>query len=357
MTCRVPRYFCTPKWNHLTSAFPDEELKTLARAAVRPLEKRGKPYLYNEGKMIKARLFPQISARRRRRNSFVALFEEDVVCDALARRMKGIMEASRKAALRQRDARIAPSEEESDESAPENPPEGDDEGESPIIPEETQGHGTSACSAEAVGDPEDFGVSRTSPTKAIEQVHLPRGKRSSGGFASAEPNLSASEIPIPADPISTPGAGNVEAGQPGKRKASFSSGRPYPKIPRVVAYVDSSSGDEGEGDVEKEAGMVPPEEQIRDNAGGSTNLPGQPHLLDSLKLVGETAVPFGGFVTAVYTAELNPRNKSIRSETAFQIGGHPTANSNGGLFGGQAADHDRRSPTEVKTKEMPSASP
>ena len=51
----------------MTSAFTDEELKTLARAAVRPLEKRGKPYLYDEGKMIKARLFPQISARRKRR--------------------------------------------------------------------------------------------------------------------------------------------------------------------------------------------------------------------------------------------------------------------------------------------------
>ncbi|KAK0591234.1 hypothetical protein LWI29_037327 [Acer saccharum] len=46
MTCRVPRYFCTPQWNHMTSAFTVEELKTLARAAVRPLEKRGKPYLY-----------------------------------------------------------------------------------------------------------------------------------------------------------------------------------------------------------------------------------------------------------------------------------------------------------------------
>ena len=63
----------------MTSAFTDEELKTLARAAVRPLEKRGKPYLYNEGKMIKARLFPQISACRRRRKftffiSFFLLF-------------------------------------------------------------------------------------------------------------------------------------------------------------------------------------------------------------------------------------------------------------------------------------------
>ncbi|KAK1583644.1 hypothetical protein Q3G72_025792 [Acer saccharum] len=127
MTCRVPRYFCTPQWNHLTSAFTDEELKTLARAAVRPLEKRGKPYLYNEGKMIKARLFPQISARRRR------LFEVDVVCDALARRMKGIVEVSRKAALRQQDAGIAPPKEESDGSAHENLPKEMMRGEYPIM--------------------------------------------------------------------------------------------------------------------------------------------------------------------------------------------------------------------------------
>ncbi|KAK1555412.1 hypothetical protein Q3G72_026018 [Acer saccharum] len=35
--------------------------------------------------------------------------------------------------------------------------------------------------------------------------------------------------------------------QPGKRKASFSPGRPTPKVPQVVAYVDSSSGDEEAG--------------------------------------------------------------------------------------------------------------
>ncbi|KAK0578741.1 hypothetical protein LWI29_015512 [Acer saccharum] len=312
MTCLVPQYFCTPQWNHLTSAFTNEELKTLARAAVRPLEKRGKPYLYNEGKMIKARLFPQISTRRKR------LFEVDVVCDALAHRMKGIVEASRKAALRQRDAGIAPPEEESDGSALENPPEGDDEeGVPDYVPEETQGHGTTACSAEAVGDPEDFGISRTSPDQGNQASPPSKGKEkvgdpsepeqatfSSGSSSphsaaympnvtsqdveavvghlgavalkvstSAEPNPSVLEILTPADPISTPGGSNIEAGQPGKRKASFSSGRPYPKIPRVVAYVDSSSGDEGEGDVEKEAGMVPPEEQIRDNVGGSTDLP------------------------------------------------------------------------------------
>ena len=51
----------------MTSVFTDEELKTLAQAAVRPLKKRGKPYLYNEGKMIKTRLFPQISACHKRR--------------------------------------------------------------------------------------------------------------------------------------------------------------------------------------------------------------------------------------------------------------------------------------------------
>ena len=61
-----------------------------------------------------------------------------MVCDALARRMKGIVEASRKAALRQRDAGIAPPEDESDENAPENPPEGDNEGGVPdYVPEET----------------------------------------------------------------------------------------------------------------------------------------------------------------------------------------------------------------------------
>ncbi|KAK1582979.1 hypothetical protein Q3G72_019935 [Acer saccharum] len=110
-------------------------------------------------------------------------------------------------------------------------------------------------------------------SQGVEAIEGHSGAVAPEVSTSAEPNPSASEILTPADPISTPGGSNVEAGQPGKRKASFSSGRPYPKIPRVVGYVDSSSGDEGEGDVEKEAGMVPPEEQIRDNAGGSTDLP------------------------------------------------------------------------------------
>ena len=42
------------------------------------------------------------------------MFDVDIVYDAQARRMKGIVEASRKAALHQRDARIAPPEDDSD---------------------------------------------------------------------------------------------------------------------------------------------------------------------------------------------------------------------------------------------------
>ncbi|KAK0573858.1 hypothetical protein LWI29_014653 [Acer saccharum] len=312
MTCWVPRYFCTPQWNHMTSAFTDEELKTLARATVCPLGKRGKPYLYNEGKMIKARLFPQISARRKR------LFKVDVVCDALARRMKGIVEVSRKAALRQRDTGIAPPEVESDDSAPENPPEGDDEGAVPdYVPEETHGPEMAACSTEAVGDPEIFGASRAAADQDNQAGLTSKGKEKMGnpseperatcpnrsnsphsavntpnvnsqGFEAAgghsgvvapkistfvEPNPTAPEILTPVNPTPTPGEGNVEVGQPGKRKASFSSGRPYPKIPRVVAYVDSSSDDEGEGGVGRDASVTPPADQIKDGVGGSTDFP------------------------------------------------------------------------------------
>ena len=98
-------------------------------------------------------------------------------------------------------------------------------------------------------------------------------------LTSVEPNPTAPEILTPVNPTPTPGEGNVEVGQPGKRKASFSSGRPYPKIPRVVAYVDSSSDDEGEGEGEGEGGagkdacVTPPTDQIKDNVGGSTDFP------------------------------------------------------------------------------------
>ncbi|KAK0586234.1 hypothetical protein LWI29_003244 [Acer saccharum] len=206
ITCKVPRYFCSPQWNHMTSTFTDEELKTLARAAVRSLEKRGKPYLYNEGKMIKARIFPQISACRKR-------------------------------LLRQRDAGIAPPEDESDESTPENPPEGDDkEGVPNYVPEETHGQETTACSAEAVGVPESFGVSRTAADQDNPAVPSSKGKERMGHPSEPEqvtfpsgsdsphptanmPNATsqgaeavgghsgvvAPEILTPAKPISTPG--------------------------------------------------------------------------------------------------------------------------------------------------------
>ncbi|KAK0574654.1 hypothetical protein LWI29_026804 [Acer saccharum] len=264
MTCRVPRYFCTPQWNHMTSAFTDEELKTLARAVVRPLEKRGKPYLYNEGKIIKARLFPQIFACRKR----------------------------------------PPPEDDSDGSALEDPLEGDDEeGVPDYMPEETHGPDMIACSTEAVGDPEGLEASRTAanqdnqagPSKGKdkvghpsepEQATIPGGSNSphsaantpsvtSQGFEAAggHSGVAASEILTPANPTPTPGKGNVEVRQPGKRKASFSSGRPYPKIPRVVAYVDSSSDDEGEGGVGRDASVTPPPDQIKDSVGGSTDFP------------------------------------------------------------------------------------
>ncbi|KAK0573403.1 hypothetical protein LWI29_007589 [Acer saccharum] len=208
--------------------------------------------------MIKARLFPQISACRRRH----------IVSDGLARRMKGIVEASRKAVLRQRDAGIAPPEDESDEGTPGNVPEGDDEeGVPDYVPEEAHDQEPTECSAGAEG-PSSKGKEKVGDLPEPEQANPPSGSGSphsaadmqnvpfeavggpSGAVApefptSVEPNRSSSEIPASVDPISTPGDSNTEAGPTGKRKASFSSGRPFPKIPRVVAYVNSSSEDEG----------------------------------------------------------------------------------------------------------------
>ncbi|KAK1576184.1 hypothetical protein Q3G72_011626 [Acer saccharum] len=231
--------------------------------------------------------------------------------DGLARRMKGIVEASRKAVLRQRDAGIAPPEDESDEGTPGNVPEGDDEeGVPDCVLEEAHDQEPTVCSVGAEGTSGNFGVSRTSADSGNpagpsskekekvgdlpepEQANPPSGSGSphsaadmqdvpleavggpSGAVApefptSVEPNRYSSEIPASADPISTPGDSNTEAGQTGKRKASFSSGRPFPKIPRVVAYVNSSSEDEGEDD----ASVTPPREQVRESAGGSAGLP------------------------------------------------------------------------------------
>ena len=85
----------------------------------------------------------------------------NVVCVALARRMKGIVEASRKEALRQRDAGVAPPDDKSEGSAPEDLPDNDEEGVPEYMPEEIHGQETTACSKEAAADSEAFGVSRT----------------------------------------------------------------------------------------------------------------------------------------------------------------------------------------------------
>ena len=75
VTRKVPRYFCSPKsWNNAAPILSDGELKNLARAAVRASRKRGGPYLLDEEKMIKAGLFPRLSAARKRCNSYCPFF-------------------------------------------------------------------------------------------------------------------------------------------------------------------------------------------------------------------------------------------------------------------------------------------
>ncbi|KAI9191064.1 hypothetical protein LWI28_003041 [Acer negundo] len=64
---KSPRYFCSPEpWNESAPVYTDEELKRLARAVVRPLEKRGGSYFFDEDKMIAACLFPPLTADRKR---------------------------------------------------------------------------------------------------------------------------------------------------------------------------------------------------------------------------------------------------------------------------------------------------
>ncbi|KAK0596012.1 hypothetical protein LWI29_011995 [Acer saccharum] len=55
---------------------------------------------------------------------------------------------------------------------------------------------------------------------------------------------------------------NTRGRQSGKRRALFSPGHPAPKIPRVVTYVDSSSGDEGDAGVEQTMTRTPPRDQV-----------------------------------------------------------------------------------------------
>jgi hypothetical protein len=251
--------------------------------------------------------------------------------------MKGIVEASRKEALRQRDSGIAPPEDNTDGSPHEVFPDADEEERVPAyVPEETHGRDTIPRSTETMGDSGLLGVSRTNadqgnqrgPTtsKGKEKVgysseseracfrggsrsphsaaHAPsdnsRGVEAAEGHSgaavpevptSAELAAAVPETPAPADPALIPGGSGIEVGQagktsenqavdssyrgrqPGKRKASFSPGRPTPKIPRVVAYVDSSSDGEGEGAVQKSAGAAPSLDQDQDDVEGLTDSP------------------------------------------------------------------------------------
>lgn len=54
----VPKYFVSPNaWSKMPHMFDDREVKRLGEAATIKLEKRGRPYLFNEEDMIKVGLF------------------------------------------------------------------------------------------------------------------------------------------------------------------------------------------------------------------------------------------------------------------------------------------------------------
>ncbi|KAK3222193.1 hypothetical protein Dsin_009218 [Dipteronia sinensis] len=243
MTRRVPRYFCAPQWNHMTLSFTDEELKTMTRAAFRPVEKRGRPYLFDEKKMITARLFPQLSARWRR------------LCDAQARRMTGIVEVSRREVKRQQDAGIAPPQGDSDGSSSEDIPEGDAGDVPDYMPEETQNQelaahaadegnqaGPSTKGKEKVGEssePATFSCGTGSPRPAVVE---PSATSPDAEIAREHPDVTVPEILISAELNTAPSGSGAEMGrsdpdfedptvdlntrgrQPRKRKASFSPG-------------------------------------------------------------------------------------------------------------------------------------
>ena len=224
----------------------------------------------------------------------------DVVCDALARRMKGIVEASRKEALRQQDAGVAPPDDKSEESAPEDLPGNDEEGVPEYMPEEIHGPETTVCTKETAAGSDAFGVSRTEadldsrmgPSKGKEKVGYPSDSDQAtlaGGVSSpaavntpyvtpraaetAEQHSNDFTQGIPASAVPfAPEGGSAETRQLGKRKASLSSGRAANKIPRVVAYVDSS-GDEEAGDAGKSVGIPPPAVQVKGDASGSPAIP------------------------------------------------------------------------------------
>ncbi|KAK1566835.1 hypothetical protein Q3G72_004712 [Acer saccharum] len=288
---KVPRYFCSlENWNRATPTYTDSELVALARATVRPSEKIGKPYLYRESKMIKAHLFPQISDHRRR------LYDVDIACDVQARQMNSVVEASQKEVLHQEETGIVPPESDSDESSPEDTPkEEHNEGIPEYTPQETRSAGEEV--GESYNVPRDAELVRE-PLGAVPSkfqslpnqflFHLPRVSNlrdpafdvaaaasqsfdgaggPSGTALTSVPESTGVRVDVE---VENPASGlDTRGRQSRKRKASFSPGRSAPKIPRVVAYVDSSSGDE-ETDVRAEYRLFPspPKDHAETRAGG-----------------------------------------------------------------------------------------
>ncbi|KAK0572766.1 hypothetical protein LWI29_036944 [Acer saccharum] len=286
----------------------------MVRAVVRPLEKRGRPYLFSESKMIKARLFPQISFRQRRREFFFwfyfhvtfkepffllsrltnpkfshfLVFDVDIVCDVQARQMKSVVKASRREAMHQEAIGIAPPQGDSTESSPEDFPKEEHDGDVPeYVRRKTQGPDDEP---DLTGDVHDLGGPIVN--KGAETIREPLGMMT--------PKISAptKSIPIPSvgggaelrhlDPNSDDPTVDLNARrrQSGKRRATFSPGRPAPKIPRVVAYVDSSSGDEGDTGVEQAMTRTPPRDQVRVNAKDSID---SPQATSTARLLGAGA--------------------------------------------------------------------
>ncbi|KAI9186957.1 hypothetical protein LWI28_022739 [Acer negundo] len=73
----------------------EQTVNGLADAVVKKLEKKGQPHLFNEQEMIKTGLFAAISFKRKR------LFDLDVVCNLLVRKVKEMDEISLKHAANQ----------------------------------------------------------------------------------------------------------------------------------------------------------------------------------------------------------------------------------------------------------------
>ncbi|KAK0596950.1 hypothetical protein LWI29_020438 [Acer saccharum] len=225
-----------------------------------------------------------------------------------ARRMKSVVEASRKEALLQETAGITPPQGDSDESSLEDPPEEEHNEDIPeYTPQETRGAGEEADLAgdlqnlgeppadeaatqtdslahlrlkgkEKVGEPsEPVALSHgTSSSRSVvnEPDNAPRDAETAREpFGAVAPKIL---VPPKSVPVLSSAGGDAELRHPdpdsedlaadlntcgrqfGKRKASILPGRPTPKIPRMVTYVDSSSGDESDAVAGQKMTQTPP---------------------------------------------------------------------------------------------------